>query len=160
MKLQKSTLNVFLLLFCICTSFNLYANYISGLTVIRVLDGDTIDVTNGEKLRIRLANIDAPEKSQPYGMESKAVLSDKIANKVVSIDISTKDRYGRYIGTVYLNDENINRFMVSNGGAWVYRDYCSDKQMYALEMKARFAKSGLWQERDPLQPWVYRRSAQ
>ncbi|WP_313397406.1 thermonuclease family protein [Acinetobacter variabilis] len=143
--------------------FNACAKTIN-VQVVRVLDGDTIDVvtlpanvlTYETPMRIRFANIDAPEKSQPYGMQSRAILSAAIDGKRVDINISAQDKYGRFIGTVMLNGQNINRYMVVTGSAWVYRQYCSDKHMYALELKARYAKKGLWDAPKPVAPWEYR----
>lgn len=143
--------------------FNVSAETINA-KVIRVLDGDTIDVvtlpanvlTYETPIRIRFANIDAPEKSQAYGMQSRAVLAAAIEDKRVDIDIMAHDKYGRAIGTVTLNGNNINRYMVETGSAWVYRQYCKDKIMYALELKARYGKKGLWAESKPVPPWEYR----
>lgn len=132
--------------------------------VIRVLDGDTIDVVtlpasqseSETPLRIRFANIDAPEKSQLYGIQAREVLKSAIDKKRVDIDITAHDKYGRAIGTVTLDGRNINRYMVETGSAWVYRQYCRDKLMYALELKARYGHKGLWADAKPVPPWEFR----
>ena len=152
-----------LAILCSFYIFNVSAETINA-KVIRVLDGDTIDVvtlpanvlTYESPIRIRFANIDAPEKSQAYGMQSRSVLAAAIEDKRVDIDITAHDKYGRAIGTVILNGQNINRYMVESGSAWVYRQYCRDKAMYAYELKARYSKKGLWAESKPVPPWEYR----
>ncbi len=52
------------------------------------------------------------------------VLKDKLEGRVVTLDILSKDKYGRLISNVYINGESINEYMVSKGAAWVYKYYC------------------------------------
>lgn len=144
------------LFFVYLLTFSAHAEYLQQWVVIKVLDGDTIDVQKQGGRRIRLSDIDAPEKKQPFGIEAKELLARKILYKSVDIKINSTDKYGRYIGTVFFNGDNVNRMMVSKGAAWVYRIYCIDKTMYALEMKARISKSGLWQDDTPMEPWLFR----
>lgn len=135
--------------------------------VVRVLDGDTIDVSkipakgvgHDSYQRIRFADIDAPEKAQPFGMQSRAILAAAIQGKQISVDVSARDKYGRYIGTVTVDGKNINRYMIETGSAWVYRQYCKDKVMFALELKARYGKAGLWAEKNPVPPWEFRHAS-
>lgn len=75
-----------------------------AITVTRILDGDTLEVKNeGELIRIRLVDIDAPEKSQPFGQRAKQKLSElvKDANDV-AVSSTGKDRYGRTLAKVYV----------------------------------------------------------
>ncbi|WP_240184600.1 thermonuclease family protein [Enterobacter roggenkampii] len=67
---------------------------ISG-RILRVLDGDTVKMLEpGNQLtRIRLAGIDAPEKSQPFGQRSRQELSSMVAQQHVTVTGSDKDRY-------------------------------------------------------------------
>ncbi|MGP0800452.1 thermonuclease family protein, partial [Escherichia coli] len=84
-------------------SSSLYANTadIQG-KVTRVLDGDTIEILqNKTPVRIRLANIDAPEKKQAYGRWSTDQLKSLIAEQSVRVTYSHNDRYGRIIGRVF-----------------------------------------------------------
>lgn len=78
--------------------------------VIRVLDGDTIEVlqVNNERTRIRLNGIDAPEKKQDFGQRSRQFLSRQLAQQFVTITGDETDRYGRLLGTVWLNGQDIN----------------------------------------------------
>ncbi|EEJ9946437.1 micrococcal nuclease, partial [Salmonella enterica subsp. enterica serovar Typhimurium] len=76
----------------------LIAAELSG-KVTRVLDGDTIEVLQDKTpVRVRLANIDAPEKKQPFGSWSSKQLKSLIAGQPVTVTYMQKDRYGRVIG--------------------------------------------------------------
>lgn len=85
--------------------------------VVRVLDGDTIEVMDSRKaVRIRLVNIDAPEKKQDYGRWSTDMMKSLVAGKTVTVTYFQRDRYGRILGQVYAPDGmNINQFMVRAG---------------------------------------------
>lgn len=119
---------------------SLYANAadIRG-KVIRVLDGDTIDILQNKKsVRIRLANIDAPEKKQAYGRWSTDQLKSLIAGQSVRVTYSHNDRYGRIIGRVFTTGgSEANRFMVQSGAAWVYEHYNTDNALADLQQEAR-----------------------
>jgi endonuclease YncB( thermonuclease family) len=126
--------------------------------VTGVIDGDTIDVlVEGRQVRVRLVEIDAPEKKQPYGKRSKESLSNLIFNKNVRIETKGSDRYGRTLGRIYLQDMNINAEQVRLGMAWVYDKYATDKSLYELQSKAKENKIGLWADIEPIPPWRWRR---
>ena len=112
--------------------------------VIRVLDGDTIEVlqVNNERTRIRLNGIDAPEKKQDFGQRSRQFLNDQIALQVVTIHGDETDRYGRVLGTVWLNGRDINAEQIRHGMAWAYRYHgiASNAEYEALEKEARLHK--------------------
>ncbi|RUA34040.1 MAG: nuclease [Bacteroidetes bacterium] len=132
------------------------------LLVIGITDGDTIKVLSEDKkpLTVRLASIDAPEKNQPYGQKSKQMLSDFIGGKKVTLDCPTKDRYKRLICTIYLPPKiDVNRAMVANGGAWVYRQYYKGTEYLKLEQEAKTYNLGLWKtsEYKAIEPWKWRR---
>ncbi len=133
-------------------------------TVVRVTDGDTITIkTLNGKEKIRFAQIDAPEtshfgsKSQPYGKEAGVYLKQLVMNKTVKVEIETIDQYGRNVGTVYLGNNNINRELVKNGLAWVYRQYSHDAELLNLEKNARDKKIGLWNSDNPIYPSDFRK---
>ncbi len=108
-------------------SWPVLSAYIHG-RVVRVLDGDTIEVMDSRKaVRIRLVNIDAPEKKQDYGRWSTDMMRSLVAGKTVTVTYFQRDRYGRILGQVYAPDGmNINQFMVRAGAAWVYEQYNTD----------------------------------
>ena len=129
--------------------------------VVSVLDGDTIDVltmTGQKPKRVRLAQIDAPEKKQPWGQRAKEALSDKIAGADVSVHCHNTDRYGRCVGDVLLQKRDINREMVAEGHAWVYRQYAKDQTLFQVEAKAQKEQLGLWKlpTNERLEPWAWR----
>ncbi len=132
---------------------------ITGL-VISVKDGDTIEILyNDEPLTIRLADIDCPEKKQPFGTAAKKFTSEKCFNRTVVIENNGKyDRYGRLIGTV-INDlgENVNKELVMAGLAWHFKKYSTDSVFAQLEIEARENKIGLWSEPGPIPPWEWRK---
>lgn len=126
--------------------------------VVAILDGDTIDVLVDQRpVRVRLAQIDAPEKRQAFGTRSRQLLAELVFRKTVRVSEEGSDRYGRVIGTIHLGDLNVNAQMVREGMAWVYRKYSKDKMLNELEHQARARKLGLWVDPAPVAPWAYRR---
>jgi len=77
---------------------------------VGITDGDTVVVLTKEKrqVKIRLNCIDAPEKSQDFGQRAKQSLSDMIFGKDVEVVVHDTDKYGRTVGTIYLNGVDIN----------------------------------------------------
>jgi endonuclease YncB( thermonuclease family) len=124
----------------------------------RYLDGDTITVLVGgrQQLKVRLAEIDAPEKSQAFGQRSKQSLSGLVFGKQVRVEQQDMDRYGRVVGRVYAEGLDVNAEQIRRGMAWVYRQYNRDKSLLALEQEAKNAKRGLWSEPNAIRPWEYR----
>lgn len=130
--------------------------------VIRIVDGDTMEVLYGElPVMIRLAHIDCPEKrsKQPFGKAAKKALSDLCFGQEVTVATGNKkDRSGRLIAEIINeNGLNVNQEMVRLGMAWHFKKY-SDSQIYAdLENQARKDKIGLWQNPTPIPPWKWRK---
>jgi len=127
--------------------------------VVRVLDGDTIEVLVDKKpVRVRLAEIDCPEKNQPFGQAAKKYVVKIAAQKIVTVESKTKDRYGRTIGEVFMsNGDSLNRLLIRDGYAWQYKKYSKDESLAELESQARKNKVGLWQDNNPIPPWGWRR---
>lgn len=127
--------------------------------VVGVSDGDTVRVVlDGSEQKLRLAEIDAPEKAQPFGQASKAALLKRCMGQPASVDVSGTDRYGRLLGRLRCGGEDANAAQVRDGMAWVYDDYVRDRSLYALQAQAKKAKKGLWTEPDPQPPWAFRRA--
>ncbi|EHE8216785.1 thermonuclease family protein [Salmonella enterica] len=126
--------------------------------VIRVLDGDTIEVLQDKKpIRVRLANIDAQEKKQAFGRWSTNQLKALLAGQSVTVSYTQTDRYGRIIGRVFtMNGTEASRFMVQSGAAWVYERYNVDESLPALQREAQEQKRGLWADPKPVPPWEWR----
>jgi len=107
--------------------------------VVRVSDGDTIAIldSSNAQLKIRLHKIDAPEKSQAFGQRSKQHLSDILFGKRVTVTWDATDRYGRILGTVWLDGRDINLQMVRDGFAWHYKRYDSTPAYAQAEAASR-----------------------
>ncbi|KDN11166.1 thermonuclease family protein [Gilliamella sp. Imp1-1] len=150
------------LLICIILFFLsntlVYADF-SG-KVVKVIDGDTVDILTikKQKIRVRLLDIDAPESKQAYGNVSRKYLASLIAGKNVFVKENKKDIYKRTLGTIFLNKVNINAKMVEKGYAWAYRykGVANNKMMVKLETRAKQNKKGLWKDKHPIAPWDFR----
>ena len=127
--------------------------------VVGVADGDTLTVLckGNEKMKIRLSEIDAPEKRQPFGSRSKLSLSNMCLQKKAKIKPQTRDRYGRTVARVICDGVDANEEQVKRGMAWVYDKYVRDQSLYSIQDKARVSKKGLWADNEPIKPWEYRR---
>lgn len=126
--------------------------------VIKITDGDTVTVLVGKtQHRIRLAGIDAPEKKQSFGTQSKKALGDKIFGVDVKIVWKKRDLYNRIVGDIYLDDRWINKEMIQDGWAWHYRQFSKSSELAKAETEARSAKKGLWADAAPTPPWEFRK---
>lgn len=127
--------------------------------VVKVSDGDTITILTSDKTqhKIRLNDIDAPEKKQAFGNKSKDNLAKYIAGKTVTVEYQKKDKYKRILGTIYYNNTDINLQQVKDGYAWVYKKYSNNQTYYKAEKVARDKRVGLWADKNPLEPWEFRK---
>ena len=94
---------------------------------------------------------------QPFGVESKRFLKKLIENKKVTLISEGKDRYGRTLGELFVNKDNINETMVKSGFAWVYDRYVKSPLLYSYQDEAKSKNLGIWQSENPIAPWVWRR---
>lgn len=128
--------------------------------VVSIADGDTFTLlTSGNnQIRIRLHGIDCPEKGQDFGTAARQQLSSLIFGKQVRIEKKDTDRYGRTIAIVYTNGgQSVNEQMLQAGLAWHYRQYDKNPDWERLEKEARRNRRGLWSQRDPTPPWLFRK---
>jgi micrococcal nuclease len=152
------------LIFLVGVSISARAEEFAG-TVTRVADGDTVTllVENGDKIKIRLVGIDAPEKDQPHGLVSKSYLEEIIEGKQINARCEKKDRYKRWLCKIFFDGADMNLRQLELGNAWWYRAYAKDqssgdREVYAeAESKARKDKLGLWAVVSPVPPWDWRR---
>lgn len=128
--------------------------------VSSVTDGDTVKlIVGGVIVRVRLDSIDAPEKRQPGGRESRQALRELLPNgSTVELFSKGEDRYKRTLGQIYLPDgTNVNARQVRNGQAWVFRRYCRDHAYWLpLELEAQVHHRGLWATPGAVAPWDFR----
>ncbi len=98
--------------------------------VTRVIDGDTLDVQGG--LRIRLVLVDAPELSESDGPAARDFLTDLCLGSLALIDEDDfqigDDPYGRILAVVYCDGTNANAGMISSGHADTYSRFCSESE--------------------------------
>jgi endonuclease YncB( thermonuclease family) len=133
-----------------------------------VLEGEVVGVSDGDTLtllvdrhptKVRLAQIDAPERGQPYGQRAKAELSRLAFGRPARAEVVDEDDYGRTVAEVFVDGVHLNQALVRSGHAWAYTRYARSTAIIDLEQQARAAGRGLWQlpesERDP--PWEWRR---
>ncbi|MBE7423812.1 MAG: thermonuclease family protein [Zoogloeaceae bacterium] len=127
--------------------------------VVGVSDGDTITVLKDrDQVKVRLVEIDAPEKGQAYGNRSKQTLSELVLGKQVEIRERGTDRYGRTLGRIYQSGLDVNAEMVRRGMAWVYVKYAKDQGLYQIQAEAREQRRELWADKEPVPPWEWRRA--
>lgn len=131
--------------------------------VVGISDGDTLkarcsDAGRYEKVTVRLAEIDAPEKRQAFGTRSKLALSRLCYMRWASFNRSTTDRYGRWVARVRCQGQDASAQQVKAGMAWAYTKYLTDPEIERLEAAARQAGVGLWSDPAPIEPWVWRKS--
>jgi endonuclease YncB( thermonuclease family) len=127
--------------------------------VVGVLDGDTVKVLlDGLEQKVRLTEIDAPEKKQAFGQKSKETLLALCIGQPAKLVVSGKDRYSRLLGRLSCGGKDANAEQVRQGLAWVYDQYVTDRSLYDLQAAAQQAKRGLWTDPAPVPPWQWRRS--
>lgn len=135
--------------------------------VMEIHDGDTLKIQplkKEETATVRLLNIDAPELKQNHGFDAKYHLGVLCGcgDKVNVRESKERDVYGRTLAVVSKAGHNINYLMVKDGYAWAFTRYLkgSDKKKYTnAEYKAKIAGLGLWDEKDPVAPWDFRKEA-
>jgi micrococcal nuclease len=127
--------------------------------VVAIADGDTLTVLNEDfqQVKVRLAEIDAPEKRQPFGTRARQSLGDLCHEKRAEVRVVDVDRYKRIVGRVTCAGVDANAAQVRRGLAWVYDRYAKDKTLYRLQDEARSARRGLWADRNPMAPWDWRK---
>lgn len=135
------------------------AQTISG-KVVAISDGDTFTLLDQFNVqhKIRLAEIDAPENSQPFGKAAKKKLSDLIFGKYVKVLYKERDIYKRIIGKVYIGQMYVSEEMIGAGLAWHYKIYSNSEKLSLLEQIAKKDKIGLWIEPGAIAPWEWRKN--
>lgn len=159
MNLQK-----LIALIWLCIAMSLNAATLQG-KVVSVADGDTVTVLDSQKTqyKIRLQGIDAPERAQAFGNKSKQSLHEMVHGKQVTVDYQKKDKYGRVVGKILLNNTDVCLEQLKRGMAWHYKQYANeqpkeDQETYSLaEQQAKTELKGLWKDKQPVPPWEFRK---
>ncbi len=102
-------------------------------------------------------------ENKPFANASRKHLASLVAGKTVTVKWAKRDRYGRIVGFVIVDGQDVNLVQVKAGMAWFYRYYQrelspEDRRRYAkAENQARTDRMGLWQDKNPMPPWEWRR---
>jgi len=126
---------------------------VSVIKVSRVIDGDTIELIDGR--RVRYIGIDTPEMADPrknvgcFAKEAAEENKRLVEGKTVRLekDISEMDKYGRLLRYVYIDDVFINDYLVRQGFAridTVPPDVAHQQKFFQAESEAREQGRGLW----------------
>lgn len=125
--------------------------------VVNVSDGDTLTcLLERKQIKVRLLYIDAPESAQPFGNRAKQALSSMVFKRIVTLKSTGYDRYQRLLAEVF--DErgrNVNLALVQQGMAWAY--YQTKPIYHQAEQQARQQRRGLWQDKNPINPYEWRK---
>ena len=128
-------------------------------TLVRVIDGDTYLLQVGSMPQaLRLLNVDCPELSQAYGPEATQQARRLLAFSR-QITLTTRkypDKYGRQLGHVWVDGKALDSLLLVNGHAWVGQ-YGRSLKLHRLEHSARIRGIGLWKQKNPVSPWVWRK---
>jgi len=130
--------------------------------VLSVGDGDSLkarcpQAQDARTLRLRVAEIDAPELRQAFGRQSRQALVALCRRQRAQVEIRARDAYGRSVARVRCQGVDVAQAQVRTGLAWVAPGYArGDGDLQALERQARQRRTGLWAQQRPTPPWVYR----
>jgi endonuclease YncB( thermonuclease family) len=126
--------------------------------VIAVQDGDTLTVLQGrQRVKVRLAEIDAPELGQPFGRASRKTLEALCAGQDAQVMATGRDRYGRVLARVTCRQTGAGSHQVLNGMAWVWPKYTEPTSLlHPLGAAAIASRRGLWAQEAPQAPWEFR----
>lgn len=127
--------------------------------VVYVYDGDTVKVRSSKReFKLRLAEIDAPERNQDYGLKSRRALIKLCQgnDKLITVQMTGTDQYNRTLGNLQCNHVDVSRYLTEHGFAWHYAQYSNNSTLHHAELNARQQKLGLWSNNNPTPPWVWR----
>ena len=136
----------------------LFAKIAYGIEISYFYDGDTVKIKDDlYEYKLRITDIDAPERNQDYGLKSRRALMQFCKNAQISVFIYGIDKYQRKLGKLHCNNQDASAFMVNNGHAWFYKRYSMDYSLDVAQQNAQKLKSGLWQSDNAMAPWQWRK---
>ena len=131
--------------------------------VVAVADGDTLTLSAATgRVIVRLGGIDAPEGLQPHGGASRAALARLVNGRAVILNTTKHDRYGRRVGQLTVDGQDVGLQMIQGGHAWAFRHYLKElpkarrSEYEQAEAVAKAAGRGLWASPEPVPPWEWR----
>jgi len=148
----------------ICLLLVIPAAYAAQYRVVNVFDGDTLTVEpvqGGDRIKVRLHGIDAPELRQPYGQAAKTFVVNTVLYKEVDVRPTPQgtDRYGRIVAIVDVPGAGVLQELLLDAGlAWVWTRYCRNCGAWkAIQAQASDEGRGLWADKNPVEPWEWRK---
>ena len=144
----------------LCLLFAFSFNAAAAPVITYIYDGDTVKINdNNVEYKLRINDIDAPEKTQAYGLKSRRALSQLCLGSNLQVVLSGIDKYYRNLGKLTCNGQDASLWMVQNGHAWFYSRYSMDGTLLFAEQEARRNKLGLWASKQQTPPWIWRRES-
>ena len=128
-------------------------------SVKAVEDGDSLVVDQaGEKYRLHLDGVDAPELTQAFGPQAKAFLLKLVDGKTVTVRLKARHTRegGEDIARVEVNGDDASTTLLRDGLGWYCAQGADDRELTRAEKEARLAKAGLWSAEKAIPPWQYR----
>ena len=144
---------------CLICSLSIFSQAQDTYTVSRVYDGDTVELQSpAGRFKLRLTDIDAPERNQEYGQKSRRALSKLCTgnNIKINIELAGKDKYDRNLGRLKCDSTDASLYMAQHGYAWHNAKYSNDPAIKSAANQAREKRIGLWSSKNPMPPWVWR----
>ena len=146
---------------------SLYANRPSVILVegkvreVEESDRIVVDGVDGTVYTISLLGADAPDEKQDFHKKAKKRLAELIEGRDVKA-VVRKDEAGRYIANVYFEGQDIGLRLIQEGLAWHFTKHSGaqtviEREKYSdAEAAARYSRVGLWEDKNPMAPWVFR----
>lgn len=143
----------------ICTQVTQAEKVVWRAKVERVIDGDSLQVRHqGVQKEIRLIGVDTPEYTQPWGKAATYFVMNVCLDQEVTLEVYGQDKYQRYLVKLYVQENELNHLLVEQGYAWVFPKLTAESRpLKKYEQEAKRQKIGLWQQDNPVAPWVFRR---
>jgi micrococcal nuclease len=133
-----------------------WTGWVSG-----VIDGDTVVLVRpgqSAPIKLRIEGIDAPETCQAGGSEARAAMVHLALKKAVQVQDLGQDVYGRHIGRLTLEGQDLGAEMVRTGQAWAYRFRTGSGPYARLQRQAQSQKAGLFaQAETAMSPSLFRK---
>jgi micrococcal nuclease len=122
-------------------------------------DGDTVKIQEADQsYKLRITDIDAPERNQRYGKTARRALMQLCTNAELSVQITGMDKYLRKLGKLSCNHQDVSSYMIQEGHAWFNYRYSADFMLAQAEQNARTKRLGLWKNKRPTPPWTWRKN--
>ena len=115
----------------------------------KIVDGDTLAIktAEGKGIRVRVAEIDTPEKGEPYSNRARDALDEMARNQDLAVRLYDIDTYGRMVAHVFIGETDAGRELIRMGLAVVFCRYATDESLKVLEEQAHENGIGIWSQK-------------